>query len=70
MILMSFAVGGLWFIYGIMLADNFIKIPNFLGFALGTIQVTFLILILSIVLMGITHFVKNHFVESFSLGQV
>jgi hypothetical protein len=66
MILMSFAVGGLWFIYGIMLADNFIKIPNFLGFALGTIQVPFFL----IVLMGITHFVKNHFVESVRLGQV
>jgi hypothetical protein len=38
MILTSFAVGGLWFIYGEMLDDNFVKIPNFLGFALATVQ--------------------------------
>lgn len=39
MILTSFAVGGLWFIYGCMLNDNFIKIPNFLGFLLATVQI-------------------------------
>ena len=38
MILTSFAVGGLWFVYGCMLNDDFIKIPNFLGFALATLQ--------------------------------
>ena len=38
MILTSFAVGGLWFVYGCMLKDDFIKIPNFMGFALATVQ--------------------------------
>ena len=38
MILANFVVSGLWSIYGIMKDDNFIKVPNLMGFCLATIQ--------------------------------
>ena len=38
MILANFVVSGLWCIYGMMLDDNFIKIPNFMGLCLATVQ--------------------------------
>uniref|UniRef100_A0A6M2DH04 Sugar transporter SWEET n=1 Tax=Xenopsylla cheopis TaxID=163159 RepID=A0A6M2DH04_XENCH len=39
-ILASFLVSGQWFIYGILIQDTFIQIPNFLGCLLSVIQLT------------------------------
>jgi solute carrier family 50 protein (sugar transporter) len=38
LILSSFVVSGQWWLYGIILDDNFVKIPNFLGWLLATFQ--------------------------------
>jgi len=38
MILANFLLTAQWFLYGIILDDAFIKIPNFLGWCLATIQ--------------------------------
>ena len=38
MILANFVVGTLWWIYGMMLDDNFLKIPNFMGLCLAAVQ--------------------------------
>ena len=38
MILANFLLTAQWFLYGIILEDAFIKIPNFLGWCLATIQ--------------------------------
>jgi solute carrier family 50 protein (sugar transporter) len=38
MILSNFLAGALWSIYGILIDDNFVKIPNFLGFAISSFQ--------------------------------
>ena len=37
-ILSSFFVSGQWWLYGIILDDNFIIVPNFLGWCLATFQ--------------------------------
>ena len=38
MILANFFLTGQWWLYGTILNDNFIKIPNFMGWCLSTLQ--------------------------------
>ena len=37
-ILSSFFVSGQWWLYGTIIDDNFVKVPNFLGWCLATFQ--------------------------------
>ena len=43
-ILSSFFVSGQWWLYGIILNDNFVKIPNFLGWLLASFQLMLFVL--------------------------
>ena len=38
MIVANFIAGALWSMYGILIDDNFVKIPNFLGFGMSSFQ--------------------------------
>ena len=38
MIVANFLAGALWSMYGILIGDNFVKIPNFLGFGVSSFQ--------------------------------
>ena len=38
MIVANFIAGALWSLYGVLIGDNFIKIPNIVGFTLAAFQ--------------------------------
>ena len=44
MIVANFFLTAQWWLYGVILDDNFIKIPNFLGWCLSTVQLSLFML--------------------------